>query len=56
MLPTFKVQKFASQVLIEHGIDYRTRVVHASDVHIELGIEIMADIAERDDTIRQYKW
>ena len=126
-LPTFKIQKFASQVLVEHGIDYRTGVVHSTDLrfwefdenfkmnlyeerviavemetaalfvtafaskvsvgalllvsdmplqrggiktkksansvfrsftdqHIELGIEIMADIAERGDTIRQYKW
>jgi AMP nucleosidase len=126
-LPTFKVQKFASQVLVEHGLDYRTGVVHTTDLrfwefdehfkktlyeervigvemecaalftagfaskvsigalllvsdtplkrggiktkksaskvfksfadlHIELGIEIMADIAERGDTIRQYKW
>lgn len=126
-LPTFKIQKFASQVLVEHGMDYRTGVVHTTDLrfwefdehfkrtlyeervigvemecaalftagfaskvsvgalllvsdmplkrggiktkksaskvfksyadlHIELGIEIMADIAERGDTIRQYKW
>ena len=27
-----------------------------TDLHIELGIEIMADIAERGDAIRQYKW
>lgn len=126
-LPTFKIQKFASQVLVEHGLDYRTGVIHTTDLrfwefddnfkktlyeervigvdmecaalftvgfaskvsvgalllvsdtplkrggiktkksankvfksyadlHIELGIEIMADIAERGDTIRQYKW
>ena len=126
-LPTFKIQKFASQVLVEHGLDYRTGVVHSTDLrlwefddkfkemlyeeraiavemetaalfvtafaskvsvgalllvsdvplkrggiktkksaskvfrnyadlHIELGIEIMADIAERGDAIRQYKW
>lgn len=126
-LPTFKIQKFVSQVLVEHGIDYRTGVIHSTDLrfwefdedfkatlyeervigvemetaalfvagfaskvsigclllvsdmplqrggiktkksansvfrnytdlHIELGIEIMADIAERGDTIRQYKW
>ncbi|MBY0516590.1 MAG: AMP nucleosidase [Bacteriovoracaceae bacterium] len=126
-LPTFKVQKFASQVLVEHGLDYRTGVVHSTDLrfwefdenfkeelyeerviavemetatlfvtafaskvsvgalllvsdmplqrggiktkksansvfknytdlHIELGIEIMADIAERGEAIRQYKW
>lgn len=126
-LPTFKIQKFASQVLVEHGLDYRTGVVHSTDLrlwefddkfkemlyeerviavemetaalfttafaskvsvgalllvsdvplkrggiktkksankvfrnyadlHIELGIEIMADIAERGEAIRQYKW
>ncbi len=126
-LPTFKVQKFASQVLVEHGIDYRTGVVHSTDlrfwefdenfkqslyeerviavemetaalfvaafaskisvgalllvsdcplkrggiktkksakkvfrkftdIHIELGIEIMATIAKRGDAIRQYQW
>lgn len=126
-LPTFKIQKFASQVLVEHGLEYRTGVVHSTDLrlwefddkfkemlyeeraiavemetaalfvtafaskvsvgalllvsdvplkrggiktkksansvfknytdlHIELGIEIMADIAERGDAIRQYKW
>jgi AMP nucleosidase len=126
-LPTFKIQKFASQVLVEHGMDYRTGVIHTTDLrfwefdehfkrtlyeervigvdmecaalfvagfaskvsigalllvsdvplrrggiktkksaskvfksyadlHIELGIEIMADIAERGDAIRQYKW
>jgi AMP nucleosidase len=126
-LPTFKIQKFTSQVLVEHGIDYRTGVVHSTDLrlwefnekfklnlykerviavemetaalfvtafaskvsvgalllvsdmplrrggiktkksannvfksytdqHIELGIEIMADIAERGDAIRRYKW
>ena len=126
-LPTFKIQKFASQVLVEHGMDYRTGVIHTTDLrfwefdeafkqtlyeervigvdmecaalftagfaskvsigalllvsdvplkrggiktkksaskvfksyadlHIELGIEIMADIADRGDTIRQYKW
>ncbi len=126
-LPTFKVQKFASQVLVEHGHDYRTGVVHSTDLrlwefdeefklnlyrerviavemecatlfiagfaskvnigalllvsdlplkrggiktkksatkvfrqftdkHIELGIEIMADIAERGDKIRHYRW
>jgi AMP nucleosidase len=126
-LPTFKIQKFASQVLVEHGLDYRTGVIHTTDLrfwefdehfkrtlyeervigvdmecaalftagfaskvsvgalllvsdtplkrggiktkksankvfrsyadlHIELGIEIMADIAERGDSIRQYKW
>jgi AMP nucleosidase len=126
-LPTFKVQKFASQILVEHGHDYRTGVVHSTDLrlwefdedfketlykerviavemecatlfitgfaskvsigalllvsdlplkkggiktkksatsvfrsftdrHIELGIEIMADIADRGDNIRHYHW
>lgn len=126
-LPTFKIQKFASQVLVEHGLEYRTGVVHSTDLrfwefdetfkenlyeeraiavemetaalfitafaskvsvgalllvsdmplqrggiktkksankvfrnftdlHIELGIEIMADIAERGEAIRQYQW
>jgi AMP nucleosidase len=27
-----------------------------TDLHIELGIEIMADIAERGEAIRQYQW
>lgn len=126
-LPTFKVQKFVSQVLVEHGHDYRTGTIHSTDlrfwefderfkanlyeervlavemetaalfitgfvskvsigalllvsdcplkpggiktkksakgvfkkytdIHIELGIEIMADIAERGDQIRHYRW
>lgn len=126
-LPTFKVQKFVSQILVEHGHDYRTGTVHSTDlrfwefdqsfiqnllrervlavemetaalfvtgfaskvsigalllvsdcplkrggiktkksakqvfskytdIHIELGIEIMADIAERGETIRHYRW
>ena len=28
-LPTFKVQKFVSQIIVEHGLDYRTGVVHS---------------------------
>jgi AMP nucleosidase len=126
-LPTFKIQKFASQILVEHGFDYRTGMVHSTDLrfwefdenfkhnlyeerviavemecaalfivgfaskvnigalllvsdcplkrggiktkksansvfrqftdkHIELGIEIMADIAQRGETIRHYRW
>ncbi|MBL7664259.1 MAG: AMP nucleosidase [Bacteriovoracaceae bacterium] len=31
-LPTFKIQKFASQVLVEHNRDYRTGVVHSTDL------------------------
>ncbi|MBN1542405.1 AMP nucleosidase [candidate division KSB1 bacterium] len=30
-LPTFKIQKFVSQVIVEHGLDYRTGVVHTTD-------------------------
>lgn len=30
-LPTFKVQKFVSQILVENGLDYRTGVVHTCD-------------------------
>jgi AMP nucleosidase len=126
-LPTFKVQKFLSQILVEHGHDYRTGTVHSTDLrfwefdkvfknrliqervlaiemecaalfvtafankvsvgaillvsdcpmkrggiktkksassvfknftdkHIELGIETMADIAQRGERIRQYRW
>lgn len=126
-LPTFKVQKFVSQILVEHGHEYRTGTIHSTDyrfwefddrfklnlleervlavemetaalfvscfvskvnigalllisdhplkrggiktkasakavfrkftdVHIELGIEAMADIAERGEAIRHYQW
>ena len=30
-LPTFKVQKFVSQIIVEQGRDYRTGVVHTTD-------------------------
>jgi len=30
-LPTFKIQKFVSQILVEKGHDYRTGVVHTTD-------------------------
>jgi len=30
-LPTFKIQKFVSQILVEKGFDYRTGVVHTTD-------------------------
>jgi AMP nucleosidase len=30
-LPTFKIQKFISQIIIEKGLDYRTGVVHTTD-------------------------
>lgn len=126
-LPTFKIQKFVSQVIVEHGFDYRTGTIHSTDLrfwefderfkenlyeervlavemetaalfitgflnkvsigafllvsdcplkpggiktkksaksvfkeytdkHIELGVEIMADIADRGEQIRHYRW
>lgn len=126
-LPTFKVQKFVSQILVEHGYDYRTGTIHSTDYrfwefderfkeklieerviavemetaalfvscfvskvnigalllisdcpmtkdgiktkksakgvfknftdrHIELGIEAMADIADRGENVRHYHW
>lgn len=126
-LPTFKVQKFASEVIVSKGLDYRTGVVHSTDlrfwefdenfkkrlfeerviavemecaalfvtgfaskvsigamllvsdtplkrggiktkksaskvfkkytdIHIELGIEIMSNIADKGDRIRHYRW
>lgn len=30
-LPTFKIQKFVSQIIVEKGFDYRTGVVHTTD-------------------------
>lgn len=30
-LPTFKIQKFVSQILVENGLDYRTGVIHTTD-------------------------
>jgi len=30
-LPTFKIQKFVSQIIIEKGLDYRTGVIHTTD-------------------------
>ncbi len=126
-LPTFKIQKFVSQILVEHGLEYRTGTIHSTDlrfwefderfkknlieervlavemetaalfttcfvskvnigaillisdcpmkkggiktkksaktvfkkytdIHIELGIEAMADIADRGEKIRHYTW
>lgn len=126
-LPTFKVQKFVSQMIIEQGFDYRTGVVHTTDyrfwefddkfkaqlyeeralaidmetatlfsvgfaskvpigalllvsdlplkkggiktkssansvfktytdMHIEIGIKAMSEIAERGEHIRHYRW
>lgn len=31
-LPTFKVQKFVSEVLVENGLDYRTGAIHSTDL------------------------
>ncbi len=126
-LPTFKVHKFVSQILVEKGLDYRTGVIHTTDyrfwefndrfkeilyeeraiaiemecaslfiagfaskvpigalllvsdlplrrggiktkksaksvfrnftdLHLELGIKSMSEIAERGEHIRHYKW
>ena len=126
-LPTFKIQKFVSQMLLENGHDYRTGVVHTTDyrfwefderfkeqlyeeralaiemetatlfsvgfaskvpvgalllvsdlplrkggiktkesaravfreftdVHIEMGLRAMSEIAERGEHIRHYRW
>lgn len=126
-LPTFKVQKFVSQILVEHDLEYRTGTIHSTDyrfwefdqtfkenlinervlavemetaalftscfvskvnigalllisdqplhkggiktkasaksvfrkftdMHIEIGIEAMADIADRGEKIRHYTW
>lgn len=126
-LPTFKVQKFVSQILVESGFEYRTGTIHSTDfrfwefderfkknlieervlavemetaalftscfvskvnigalilisdcplkkggiktkasakavfreytdLHIELGIKAMAEIADRGEKIRHYTW
>ncbi len=126
-LPTFKIQKFVSQILVEKGLDYRTGVIHTTDyrfwefdmkfkaqlyderalaiemesatlfvagfaskvpigalllvsdlplrrggiktmksakavfrqytdMHLEIGIKSMSEIAERGEHIRHYKW
>jgi len=126
-LPTFKIQKFVSQILVEMGHDYRTGVVHTTDyrfwefdqkfkaqlyeeralaidmetatlfiagfaskvpigaillvsdlplqrggiktkksakavfrsftdLHLEIGLKAMSEIAERGEHIRHYKW
>ncbi len=31
-LPTFKVQKFISQILVERGLEYRTGTIHSTDL------------------------
>ena len=30
-MPTFKIQKFISQIIVENGFDYRTGVIHTTD-------------------------
>jgi AMP nucleosidase len=30
-MPTFKIQKFVSQIIVERGLDYRTGVIHTTD-------------------------
>jgi AMP nucleosidase len=126
-LPTFKIQKFVSEIIVEKGLDYRTGVVHTTDyrfwefddkfkaqlyeehalvidmetatlfvagfackvpigalllvsdlplkrggiktkksakavfsqftdLHLEIGMKSMSDIAERGEHIRHYKW
>ncbi|MCA9836179.1 MAG: AMP nucleosidase [Trueperaceae bacterium] len=126
-LPTFKIQKFVSQIVVENGHDYRTGVIHTTDyrfwefdekfkkqlyeeralaiemetatlfsvgfaskvpigalllvsdlplrrdgiktkesakavfreftdIHIEVGIKSMSEIAERGEHIRHYRW
>ena len=126
-LPTFKIQKFISQIIVENNLDYRTGVIHTTDyrfwefdaqfkaqlyeeralaidmetatlfsvgfaskvpigalllvsdlplkkdgiktktsanavfkkftdLHIEIGIKAMSEIAERGEHIRHYRW
>lgn len=126
-LPTFKIQKFVSQMIVEQGYDYRTGVIHTTDyrfwefdeqfkkqlyeeralaiemetatlfsvgfaskvpvgalllvsdlplkkdgiktkesaravfneftdIHIEIGLKAMSEIAERGEHIRHYRW
>jgi AMP nucleosidase len=44
-LPTFKVQKFVSQILVDKGLDYRTGVVHTTDYRFwEFNDKFKADL------------
>ncbi len=44
-LPTFKVQKFVSQIVVEKGLDYRTGVVHTTDYRFwEFNNKFKADL------------
>lgn len=46
-LPTFKVQKFVSQIIVEKGFDYRTGVVHTTDYRFwEFNERFKADLYE----------
>lgn len=46
-LPTFKIQKFVSQILVEKGLDYRTGVVHTTDYRFwEFDERFKADLYE----------
>jgi len=44
-LPTFKIQKFISEILVEKGVDYRTGVVHTTDYRFwEFNDKFKADL------------
>ena len=44
-LPTFKVQKFVSEIIVERGLDYRTGVVHTTDYRFwEFNDKFKADL------------
>lgn len=44
-LPTFKIQKFVSQILVEHDFEYRTGVVHTTDYRFwEFNDKFKADL------------
>ena len=46
-LPTFKIQKFVSQILVEGGMDYRTGVVHTTDYRFwEFDLKFKAQLYE----------
>ncbi len=46
-LPTFKIQKFVSQILVERGLDYRTGVIHTTDYRFwEFDLKFKAQLYE----------
>lgn len=46
-LPTFKIQKFVSQMLVEKGFDYRTGVIHTTDYRFwEFDLKFKAQLYE----------